>query len=440
MNGTDPQLLCPTPPSRVLWDVAAEHLDEAEFVIEQRAAALRSPRFTLDDLEHRFETRLAAHLDALAVGGPAVADRLLYPELERALSPERAIAAALVLLAGGRDDWHEVLEAATFADTGKQRRALLRALALHDAPHFETILLDAFEYARSGREKATLMHVAAARHLDPGPGLAECLEARLSDLTTAAVRAAGNAGRRDLTGAVERHLEAADPGLRRAAIEAGLALDSSPALRACRDVAGSSEPGFDRALLLLTLAGTAEDHRRAAVQLDREAARGPALFALGFAGTAEAVEACLPWMASADARTAKLAAEAVSAITGFIPPARRPETPDAEALPDLDDDLDATLLPDPIDAAPLPDHSAAAEWWEANRGRFSPKERYLRGTPWTPEAQLEVLWTAPLRRRHALALELSIRSGGKRFVDTGALAERQRRQLRALEADLKGES
>ena len=234
----DRQLLLPTPPSLVYWDVMEEHLDEAEFLFEQRRTALASPLFTLDHLSLRLEGRLAAHLDGLAIGGPAVAERLLYPLLEETSSSERTTAATLVLLGSGdRNDWREVLEAVSSADNPKLRGAISKAIELYDAPHFETVLEDAFEYARSPRERAALLDAMADRHLDPGESLAECLDAKFQGLVIAAVRTAGNAGRQDLRDRVEQHLGSTDSELLVTTIEAGLSLGSHEAWAACRELA-----------------------------------------------------------------------------------------------------------------------------------------------------------------------------------------------------------
>ncbi len=44
--------------------------------------------------------------------------------------------------------------------------------------------------------------------------------------------------------------------------------------------------------------------------------------------------------------------------------------------------------------------------------KLDARQRYLAGQPLTPQALLEALKTAPMRRRHALALELAFRSRG----------------------------
>ena len=93
----------------ILWDVVEEHLDEAEFLVEQWSAGARSARYNLPTLQKTIEQRLGAHLDALAVNGEAVAERLLWPALaaDAENPPARITAAVLALLVepgvGARD-------------------------------------------------------------------------------------------------------------------------------------------------------------------------------------------------------------------------------------------------------------------------------------------------------------------------------------------------
>jgi hypothetical protein len=79
----------------ILWSVVEEHLDEAGFLVERWQAARSSPLFTRKSLRTRIEQRLDAHLEGLAQGGVAAAEKLLWPALE---NEELATAAALALL------------------------------------------------------------------------------------------------------------------------------------------------------------------------------------------------------------------------------------------------------------------------------------------------------------------------------------------------------
>src|SRR5687767_2503153 len=82
---------------RVRWDVIEEHLEEAAFLWTQWETALDAPDFTLSEVADTIEARLLAHLDALEIGGPAVARRLLEPAL-RDPDPTLSFPAAFTLL------------------------------------------------------------------------------------------------------------------------------------------------------------------------------------------------------------------------------------------------------------------------------------------------------------------------------------------------------
>src|SRR6186713_3314527 len=69
-------------PRPILWDIYEEHLDEAAFLLTQWEDAMKSAVYALPDVIVGPEERLAAHLDALVVGGKPVAEKLLFPALE----------------------------------------------------------------------------------------------------------------------------------------------------------------------------------------------------------------------------------------------------------------------------------------------------------------------------------------------------------------------
>jgi len=68
-------------PKQLLWDIFEEHLDEAAFLWGQWERALDAANYTLAEVASGPEARLLAHLDALVLGGPEVAEELLLPAL-----------------------------------------------------------------------------------------------------------------------------------------------------------------------------------------------------------------------------------------------------------------------------------------------------------------------------------------------------------------------
>jgi hypothetical protein len=79
-----------------------------------------------------------------------------------------------------------------------------------------------------------------------------------------------------------------------------------------------------------------------------------------------------------------------------------------------------------------PEPEPISRWWQANRDRFDPTRRYLGGELLTTRVLLDALWHAPARRRHLLARELELRTGGAAAVETHQFHHVQARQLEHL--------
>jgi hypothetical protein len=106
-------------------------------------------------------------------------------------------------------------------------------------------------------------------------------------------------------------------------------------------------------------------------------------------------------------------------------------------LPPLEeDDLDANLEPDGLDKLPVPNGDAIATWWKENSNRLAPEGRNILGHADSPSAIQQALELGSLWRRHGLALEVQIRSGGLRHISTDAFSARQRRQMSAVTGQL----
>lgn len=426
----------PQPVELILWDVVEEHLNEAAFMLERWQKTLFAPHYSLVEVSKRIEGRLEAHLDGLRVGGEPVATRLLHPLLDEASEPHQATASALVLLASDRSaDRFAPLRAIHNAE-GKQRQALSLALKLFEAPFIDQGLISAFGSAEDAAQKATMLDIMAARQLDPGRGLVECLTSDHGPLLVAGVRAAGRLRRRDLVDYCERHLFDDDPAIREAAIEAGLALGSQQAWREC--LAAVGEPNVSGLLLTLVASfGNRRDHRRLHARLDNVEYLESTIVALGSTGSVESGDLCLPFLGHDDERVAKVSAEALAAIAGLDLYAGQRQDPAAAGTKHLlvpleKDDLDADLVPDGVDELPLVDAVSMSSLWSQARGRLGEDRRFVEGQPWSPQALVRALQVAPMRRRHAYARELLIRTGGLWQVDTSAFSDRQFRQLEAL--------
>jgi uncharacterized protein (TIGR02270 family) len=134
------------------------------------------------------------------------------------------------------------------------------------------------------------------------------------------------------------------------------------------------------------------------------------------------VDLCLPFLGDAD--VGPLAGEVVTAITGlelkdgFCQPPAEPE----EELTADEEDRDVA----PVAGLPVPNPEAVQRWWAENRHRLEPQRRYLNGRVLSPESLVDALAHGPMRRRHMLALEASVQSGGRFRLETRAWLRAQR--------------
>lgn len=424
----------------ILWDVVEEHLDEAEFLVEQWSAGARSPRYNLPTLQKTIEQRLAAHLDALVVNGEAVAERVLWPALEADAEapPARITAAVLALLlepgVAARDRLLQRFSAATSEPVLAGLRLAMQLTARDDVdePLRQTLYATVEPAAQ-----AALLSVLAARRVNPGPILGPLLtsaDPRLlqATLSAAAVAAAESGGHRHV---VEGHLSHGTPAVRAAALRTSFTWNLAAGNRACVSEARAGSP---TALLLLGLLGGPAETTLLVSTLASEDLRRAVLFALGFTGRKEAAEACLSFVSAPEPGIAKVAAEAFAAITGFMAeqkaapveeaakeleePTFEDEDEDggdldagpvADDLPPLAEDLEKDLALYPEDELPAPDADALRRWWSAEASAFATNQRYLGGKPVSPDAVESALRQGSLRRAGPLISEVAIRSGGR---------------------------
>jgi uncharacterized protein (TIGR02270 family) len=405
----------------VLWDVVEEHLDEAAFLSGQWEAALASPRRTLASVAAGPEERLRAHLDGLLVAGPAARGRLLDPALAGDDAGKVFAAALAFLESPGRECFDRV---ATRLDAAAP---VVRALELARRPGIDRELL-ALAASGDPRRVAAALDALAFRRVPVPPEIVlQAGAAQAVAVRPAALRAARLAGPRVL-GFVDRALASPVAAVRDAALETGLVLGLRSAWTACQKAAAARQAGARFPLLALALGGEASDADAIVAALAVEELRPAALFALGFTGRVVAADACLAHLRDAD--VGRLAAEAFSAITGLAiegeyraaePP------PQAEPVPLEQEDLDADLVPGPEAALPLPAAEAVEAWWKGARARFDARTRYLAGKPYDAGSALAAFVAGPMRRRHAVGLDLAIRSKGEYAVQTRGWAADQLR-------------
>jgi uncharacterized protein (TIGR02270 family) len=421
----------------ILWDVVEEHLDEASFLGSQWRAAMSSPRRTLTEVARNLEPRLEANLDALGAPGNEVVGLLLVPGL-RGDDTGAAFAAALALLrVPGRDRVAEVAEAAA-GSKGPKGAAVAWALGL-GAPAGRDVDLLALARDPVHPGAASALDALTLRRITVPADLVAAAASSTSPALAAAGLRAARPGPGSNATLVERALQSRATEVRDAALETGLRLGLRSAWVACRKIVESRGPAAGTPALLLALGGEPEDVERIVALLTEKPARADAVIALGFTGRLSAVDACVALLD--DKALGPLAGEAVSAITGLVMgEGYRMEPPEEdEPMSFADENLDADLVSGAAAELPVPIGGAVAAWWEFHRSRFDPSQRYLDGRPWTPAGLRGALETGPMRRRHALGLDLAIRSRGSLALETRAWASDQRSQLASMGGALREE-
>jgi uncharacterized protein (TIGR02270 family) len=406
----------------ILWDVVAEHLDEAGWLWEQRAESLLALDQTLVDLETGDEGRMLAHLDGLVVGGAEVARGVLLPALQGD-EPRAAAGAAWALLAAEGGDWlPQVLDA--FID-GKEdlRPAIRTALELSPRADLDAKLLERLPAAPL-EAKRELVEALAARGANAGAALLSVPYRDDAPLHVAVVRAA----RTDA--AVARvllpvALNESAPSVREAALEIGMALGLRSALDVARKALERGEVSR-AALLAAAVGGEASDLQLLTACVGKLATREEALWALGFSGRRAAAEAAVD---AARAGAGRIAAEAFAMVTGCKLGLEAPVEPGASSEGTL---RSSSRLPGPVWPEEELDADLLEFWWARDGAAIPAGGRFWFGERMATSADLlHLLERAPMRYRPAFALELSARTRGQCRVDVGALAARQRSQVSA---------
>jgi uncharacterized protein (TIGR02270 family) len=400
-----------------LWNDVEKHLAEAQVLWPRWEAGLAAADETLISLAKSTEKPLTEHLDALRLGGLKAVVELLLPALP-AEDLGRLSATAFVMSAipTGR----EPLLSAFLTASGSRLAAFRRGIELARVPDFLATL-----ESRSGAAplpvRAAVLDIKRFCRDDPGP---HTLALLLSDDLPAQVAAARAVRyhRSEVVAdrAIDVGMMAPQTEVRNAAIESGLVTGQAEAWSACLQTIRAGAPGSGPLLLLVGLLGAVAEHPLIIEALGGEDdTRRDALWALGFAGSRAAADACVDLLAQ-DLHP-RLAAEALGAITGLDLGAEKLVAPDEQDAPS-----DQRL--------PMPDIPGVIRWWNENRPRFSPNERYLGGRPRTAEAIQDALELGSTRRRPPLALEMAIRTVRHYMVATDAFTAQQRREMAAFAA------
>jgi uncharacterized protein (TIGR02270 family) len=422
-EGLAPEDRLAAPEEPALWDVVDELLGEAEFLLEQWLAATGSLRFNLDLLQASIEPRLAAQLDALAVGGQAVAARVLWPTLieDGDASVCRRAAAGLALLWEPDGDACDRLIALLDSPAeAKLRRAVGLALRLTARGDIVARMLRALAAAKTIDARVDLIAALSARGAAPHP--IEALDDLVASATDESLSACLGAlaavqhARDKYRSLVERCLSHPAQSVRSASLRTGLIWHLRLAWKECLTQSAAGTPS---AMAWAASLDGRETLDTLVAALERPERRAGALFALGFTGQVDAVDACLRHLDHEHRPTARWAVEAISHITGLPLEddrfAQLPKPPNEEehAGPTDEDDLEEDLTLAPTEGLPNPAPDSIRAWWAERRSSFDSQQRYLRGRSFSSAALEATCGNWPLHRFGSIVSEIAIRTSGE---------------------------
>ncbi|MCG3117193.1 MAG: TIGR02270 family protein [Candidatus Manganitrophus sp. SA1] len=408
----------------ILLDILEEHLEEADFLFQQRTIALTDRAYDLDGLAE-LEERLLAHLDGLVLGGKE-AWALLAPKLAGGEVGE-VFAAAFVALASDDPAWVELVRKTVGEAEGPVLDGIRHALRHTPSPEIEKIVRPSLN-SEKGAVRAAAIDVIGFRRL---PLETRLLQSGLQEKDPLVVAAAANAAGRlrlaDLKNEIEGALESDAASVRLETMRAGLLLKSERALSRCRKAVQEQVEEGGEAILLLGLLGHPEDGPLLVNALGEAALARNAVMSLGLLGRAAGMEALI--QCTTDPKLARSAGEAIRFLTGVDLEKENLVAPKAEAKAEEEDELED----DADEGLPVPDPAKVETWWRKNASRFDKKARYRKGQPYSPQKLIELLQTGTLPERHHAALEFALIDSKRPLLETRALAARQRKEM----ADLK---
>jgi uncharacterized protein (TIGR02270 family) len=353
----------PRPPA--ILDILEEHLNELDFLWEQRERFVYSPDWTLKELA-ALEERAEAHLDGLRIGAANSVD-IARPAL---LADETglATAATFVLMAFDRVELEqEVLQALKSAPP-KGRDGI--RIGLHHC-EIKRLAAGLTEMATTGDSgvRAAALDVLAFHRLPPPKGIPMLLGDPDPHVRRLVYGAAGRFGGPWSYDVLRDALDSDVPALRIAALRASarmglLGLDDS-----CRQAGTRLQNPVPEALEFLGVLGNPKD-----LALLQNAVSRPELVVAAFSGIGKLGSiTAIPNLLDAigNDKLAHAAGRAFVRITGAKDiEAAKPLPPPEGASEEEIQDWDTSLPPDPAEAS---------AWWEKEKGRFKAEGRWQAG-------------------------------------------------------------
>jgi uncharacterized protein (TIGR02270 family) len=399
------------------WDLVTESFSEAAFVWARWEDAMHSPRHDLEQVVHWVEERLLGALEGVRLGGPRAFEELIVPALAGKRHREATVAAWLASSMGRAGIEHVV--AAMIAAKPERLIALRRGLEHSSGAQWPSIFAQYVTRMPAETQAAVLEAFAFRRWATP-PGMDALIDRNAKPVQLASLRLAANVREPWTQPYIDWGAQRSDARLRIEAARAALLRAHPDASSRAGELIRTRSPGIESLLPLVVLARGERLLPLLQSQLQADAGSRAVFDALACIGTIEAADVCARLLDHPV--LARLAADGLRAITGIDP------TPPAGTVAQPDDcPRDELLLP-----LPLPEQ--LREQWQQRREHYAPQQRYFGGRAFDPGQLPALLRTAPMRRRHLLAAELTMRTAGLAQIATTTWTRVQRGQVDAAAA------
>lgn len=415
--------------SKYIPHIIQQHAEETAILWNIRKAQVVAPHVKLHHLR-RLDDRIAAHLDGLSVAGE-YGINVCEAALEDAGAGE-IFAATVRAIEESDTKWLNQL-CAIASTAPNVTPGLISAFGWVSAQYLKGIVAS-FLLSNDPFKQRIGITACVMHRVNPGPILAQCLSNSDLDLKVTALRAVGEAGRRDLLAICESYLTDNNPASQFWAAWSVLLLGNKPSsIDTLRQFALTKNTFQDQSLkIMLCTLPIPEAHT-----LLKTLAQNPIHIRSLISGSGIAGDPYyVPWLIKQmdDPKLARLAGEAFSLITGLdlaYLDLEQNAPEDLDLIPSENAEDEAVSM-DADDNLPWPDPEKIKQWWITNQTKFQSGMRYFLGKSVTHDHCIYALKGSFQRQRLLAAIHLCLLSPGTQIFPTAAPAWRQKRTLERM--------
>lgn len=411
--------------SIIIKEIVDQHFEEAAFLWSQRDAAAGASNYTLSDLAS-LDERVEAHIDGLRVAGEygwGLCEAGLDIE-----DPGTLFTAAIIAFEGGDKEQIDLVASAS-SESQAAFRAVVSALGWMDDKRFNALIIGLVS-AKSRLYRRLGIAACGIRRINPKTYLDQATSSSDLFLKTLALKAVGDLKRADLLPQLQKHLQHEDHDCRFEAAKSALLLGDRSAMNTISAFVFSQSkhtlPAMQVALRLVD-GQTARNWLK--TQSRNPEQRRQMLSGIGITGEPAYIPMLIKQMKNPE--LARAAGDAFSMITGADLEQEKldREWPEGIEAGANDDPQDENIDMDMDEDLSWPNADLVAQWWAQNRSAFPTGNRFLAGSPISPEQCTQVLKNGSQRDRQAAALELALSQPDADYFNTFAPGHRQKERL-----------